>query len=107
MIYKSPEANMQIRQKIALGKNVYLKYSMSGVVIRISGFNDFNWAKSKDKREYRVLYSSNLIDKTIQEANEISKSEYENYYKVNRYQTWGSFTANPLVAKLCIQLMIS
>ena len=77
--YKSPEANIQIRQKIAQGENVYLKNSISGVVIRISRYNDFNWAKSKDEREYRILYSSNLIDETIQEANEISKVEYENY----------------------------
>jgi hypothetical protein len=77
--YKSPEANMQIRQKIATGENVYLKNTISGVVIRISRYNDFNWAKSKDEREYRILYSSNLIAETIQEANEISKAEYENY----------------------------
>jgi hypothetical protein len=76
---KSTEANIQIRQKIANGENVYLKNSTSGVVIRISGYNDFNWAKSKDEREYRILFSSNLIDETIQEANEISKAEYENF----------------------------
>ena len=78
-IYKSPEANIHIRQKIATGENVYLKNSISGVVIRISRYHDFNWAKSKDEREYRILYSSDLIDETIQEANEISKAEYENY----------------------------
>jgi len=76
---KSAEAKNQIRQKITNGENVYLKNSNIGVVIRISGYNDFNWAKSKDEREYRILYSSNLIDETIQEANEISKAEYENY----------------------------
>jgi hypothetical protein len=77
--YKSPEAKIQIRQKIANGENVYLKNSISGVVIRISGYNDFNWAKSRDEREYRISYLSNLIDETIEEANEISKAEYENY----------------------------
>ena len=78
-IIKSPEANLQIIQKITSGENVYLKNSMSGVVIRISRYNDFNWAKSRDEREYRILFSSSLIDETIQEANEISKAEYENY----------------------------
>ena len=77
--YKSPEANKQIRQKIASGENVYLKNSILGVVIRITRYNDFNWVKSKDEREYRILFSSSLIDETIQEANEISKAEYENY----------------------------
>ena len=76
---KSPEAKTQIRQKIAHGENVYLKNSMSGLVIRISRYNNFNWAKSKDEREYRILYSSNLIEETLQEANEISKAEYDNY----------------------------
>jgi hypothetical protein len=77
--YKSPEAKVQIRQKIVNGENVYLKNSISGVVIRISGYNDFNWAKSRDEREHRILYSSDLFDETIEEANEISKAEYENY----------------------------
>ena len=79
MTVKSPEAENQIRQKIAQGKNVYLKNSISGVVIRISRQNEFNWAKSKDEREYRIIFSSDLIDETIQEANEISKGEYDNY----------------------------
>ena len=79
MTHKSPEANKQIRQKIVQGENVYLKNSASGVVIRISRYNDFNWAKSKDEREYRILFSSDLIDESIREANEISKAEYENY----------------------------
>ena len=77
--YKSPEVNNLIRQKIASGENVYLKNSISGVAIRITRFNNFTWAKSRDEREYRILFSSTLIDETIQEANEISKAEYENY----------------------------
>jgi len=76
---KSPEVKIKISQKIAQGENVYLKNSGSQVVIRISRYNDFNWAKSKDEREYRILFSSDLIDETIREANEISKAEYENY----------------------------
>jgi hypothetical protein len=43
------------------------------LVIRISIYNDFNWAKSKDEREYRILYSSNLIDETIQELMKSAK----------------------------------
>lgn len=76
---KSPEDDGQIRQKILRGENVYLKNSVDGVVIRITNYNNFNWAKSKDEREYRIVYSSDLIDETIEEANEISKEEYENY----------------------------
>jgi hypothetical protein len=77
--HRSPETNIQIRHKIATGENVYLKSLISGVVIRITRFNDFNWAKSKDEREYRILYSSNLMNETIQEAKEITKEEYDNY----------------------------
>lgn len=76
---KSPEASIQIRHKIVTGENVYLKSLSNGVVIRITRYNDFNWAKSKDEREYRILYSSNLMDETIQEAKEITKEEYDNY----------------------------
>lgn len=76
---RSPEANRQIRQKIASGENVYLKNLVNGVVIRITRYNDFNWAKSKDEREYRILYSSDLMDEAIEEAEEITKAEYDNY----------------------------
>jgi len=76
---KSPEAKKQIRQKIAHGEDVYLKNTIDGVVIRITKYNDYNWAKSKDEREYRIVYTSDLIDESIQEANEITKAEYDNY----------------------------
>jgi hypothetical protein len=76
---RSPEANIQIRQKIATGEKVYLKSLINGVVIRITRYNDFNWAKSKDEREYRILYSSDLMNETIEEAKEITKEEYDNY----------------------------
>jgi hypothetical protein len=76
---RGPEGNIQIRHKIATGENVYLKSLINGVVIKITRYNDFNWAKSKDEREYRILYSSNLMDETIQEAKEITKEEYDNY----------------------------
>jgi hypothetical protein len=76
---RSPEANMLIRHKIAAGENVYLKNLLNGVVIRITRYNDFVWAKSKDGREYRILYSSNLMNETFEKAEEITKAEYDNY----------------------------
>jgi hypothetical protein len=76
---RGSEANIEIRHKIATGENVYLKSLINGVVIRITRYNDFNWAKSKDQREYRILYSSNLVDETIREAQEITREEYDNY----------------------------
>ena len=73
------KASEKLLDKLRNGEEVFLKNTLSAVVIRIEPDNVHYFVKSIGLDEYSISRTTELVSDTILEANEISKEEYNQY----------------------------